>query len=171
MAHQLKAIITKDHSLNEFADRHALHTPITLTHGFEMVALRDEDICRIFGVATIEETVENESASPVFIAALTELSKSMPFAYIETEYFGGEGTQFAFVFRDGVQQRVKEIPEGSPINDALAFMGLNIEPGSKDGFDTLGLGRYRSVEAWIKASKPLQNAQKPASKPWWRFWN
>lgn len=170
MAHQLKAIITKDHSLNEFANSYALHTPITFMHGFEMVALRDEDICRIFGVAAHEETLGNERISPVFIAALTELSKSMPFVYIETEYFGGEGTQFAFVFRDGVQQRVKEIPEGSPINDALAFMGLNTASGSKDAFDTLGLGRYRSVEAWIEASELLQNTQKPASNPWWRFW-
>ena len=80
------------------------------------------------------------------------------FIYIETEYFGGEGSQCAGVFKDGkllktYRQHSREInPKASwpkrvlnsPINSALRELGV-IRNAELDEFDTMDLGNYRSM--------------------------
>lgn len=64
------------------------------------------------------------------------------FALIHTDYFGGCGSQWATVYRDGA--RVLEVSEGG-INRALALIGVQRSQGS-DEFETVGLTKYRSFE-------------------------
>lgn len=80
------------------------------------------------------------------------------FIYVETDYFGGEGTQISAIFKDGkILETYKEntaniditIPWPnrlleSPINKALRYIGV-IRDGQLDEFDTLGLGKYRHM--------------------------
>lgn len=77
---------------------------------------------------------------------LKTASRGGPIAYIETEYFGGVGTQGAAAWSAGDSVLSPEINEhGEPINRALRKLG--IEKGSKfDEFDAIGLGRYRSMD-------------------------
>jgi len=76
------------------------------------------------------------------------LSSTGPVAYIETDYFGGRGDQAATVFLRG--QRVLRRPRATlgPINDALALLGVTTSTLG-DGFDTVGLGRYRQTGLWL----------------------
>lgn len=76
--------------------------------------------------------------------------------YIETDYFGGEGTQFSGIILDGkllatYQNTDTDIaipyPDRlleSPINKALRQLGV-IRDAGLDEFDTLGLGNYRHM--------------------------
>jgi len=80
-------------------------------------------------------------------------------AYIETDYFGGIGTQQAIAWRDAsivfgpntaetmVDRRSKLTRHygGRPINDALAAIGVTTDK-DMDEFDTLGLERFRSFD-------------------------
>jgi hypothetical protein len=77
------------------------------------------------------------------------------FAYIETEYFGGMGSQAAAIFSDAptaawltetAAEASMPARRESPINSALRSLGVKAAPG-KDEFDTLGLGRFRDLES------------------------
>jgi hypothetical protein len=81
---------------------------------------------------------------------------------VETDYFGGIGTQAAIVWRHSTiygpyqsatryeHDRLISVPaEQRAINRALQLLG--VQRGTAiDEFDALGLGHYRSIEAWLK---------------------
>ena len=71
------------------------------------------------------------------------------FAIVETDYFGGKGSQAAAVYRGAVEIMAPEstaIGEASdskgPINTALRLLGVTASGGC-DEFDTVGLGHHR----------------------------
>jgi hypothetical protein len=72
-------------------------------------------------------------------------------AYVETEYFGGEGTQAATVWDRGATIFGPAEAEAGPINQALRRLGVERTAG-EDEFDKVGLGRHRRNEDWIKGS-------------------
>ena len=70
-------------------------------------------------------------------------------AYIETDYWGGEGKQSALLWEGGEVAYGPALARLGPINDVLRRMG--VERGENhDEFDAVGLGRYRDNEDWIK---------------------
>jgi len=84
--------------------------------------------------------------SPVLYGLLSEVSQLGPAIYVETEYFGGVGEQYAVVAQDGA---IVSFWEGDhPINEALRLLSIDAEEGL-DEFDTVGLGLTRSNEAMI----------------------
>lgn len=67
--------------------------------------------------------------------------------YVETDYWGGSGTQSAMAWRDGTVRMAPMRGARGPINAALRHLG--VEPGSAtDRFAALGLDRYRSNDDW-----------------------
>lgn len=63
------------------------------------------------------------------------------FALVETDYFGGCGTQSATLVIDG---KITEVAsKDSPINEALRKIGV-VCKNNLDEFDTIGLGYYRT---------------------------
>ncbi|PXA91489.1 hypothetical protein DMC47_25625 [Nostoc sp. 3335mG] len=85
--------------------------------------------------------------------SLRQASVGGQLAYIETNYFGGAGSQAAALFRDGavVMRAAKPIDrlpahEDHPINSALRHLGVAASR-DMDEFDALGLGRFRDLES------------------------
>jgi hypothetical protein len=75
------------------------------------------------------------------------LSKNGKLAYVEAEFFGGDGTQACSLWEKGMMV-------GNPrqdrhaINTALQFLG--VERGTNlDEFEALNLGRFRETQAWL----------------------
>lgn len=93
-------------------------------------------------------------------------SRAGPLAYVETDYFGGEGGQAAILWRGGERvlgpAAIRAESEHArprqfwPINAALRGFGIAAAPGL-DEFDTLGLGEYRSNEALMAAARPVDS--------------
>ncbi len=75
-------------------------------------------------------------------------SKGQFVAYVQAGFFGGQGTQSAIVWKDG-KGTLGPMTSFDAINQALKQMGVVAQPG-KDEFDTVGLGRHRDTEDWIK---------------------
>ncbi|WP_309720401.1 hypothetical protein [Armatimonas sp.] len=72
------------------------------------------------------------------------------FAIIATDYFGGIGSQAAYVFQG--EQRIT--PEGeSSINAALARLGV-VSKSRLDAFDTIGLDKIRSMREFPEVPDP-----------------
>ncbi len=75
-----------------------------------------------------------------------QLSRRSPVAYVEAEFWAGEGTQASLVWREGV---VSDDPLYAPDAISLALEELGVQALDSDEFDALDLGRHRSVEQWL----------------------
>jgi hypothetical protein len=89
------------------------------------------------------------------------VSRQFPLAYIETDYFGGDGGQAAIGWRggqvvagpwqttDGLGPERTRTPllEGA-INRVVRVLGV-CRGETRDEFDALGLGWHRSNEKWL----------------------
>lgn len=85
--------------------------------------------------------------------ALIAAADGGQFAYVETNYFGGAGSQAAAAYSNGEAILRKAVPVTrnrpqleSPINSSLRALGVRGAP-DRDEFDTLGLGKFRTLEA------------------------
>ncbi|MEU8412035.1 hypothetical protein AB0C24_04570 [Amycolatopsis japonica] len=89
---------------------------------------------------------------------LAECSEHGAVAYVEAEYFGGAGTQFAQVWEGGetvlgplhVDEDEPDPADGSPISQALRRLGA-LKGDHFDEFDAVGLGRHRDTDDWLSA--------------------
>lgn len=85
-----------------------------------------------------------------------EQSRRFPILYLETEYFGGLGTQSAIVWQEGAvvfgpaQTDERTLPVDRAINSGVRQLGV-ARGKSADEFSALGLDRYRQNEDWIAA--------------------
>jgi hypothetical protein len=76
-----------------------------------------------------------------------DLSNGATVAYMETEYFGGEGFERSAVFR-GANVILGPLDGAGAINQALRALGVTTKPG-QEAFDAVGLGRHRSLDEWL----------------------
>jgi len=96
-----------------------------------------------------------EFLSPGVEAWTRALSADTAIAYVETEYFAGEGFERAGVWSDG-KLALGPLDGAGSINRALRALGVQPAPGIEP-FELVGLGRHRSLEDW------LQDAGEPGS--------
>jgi hypothetical protein len=75
------------------------------------------------------------------------LSESAKVAYIEAEYFGGEGIQACNLYSNGLEFEQPLISMDA-INHALQWLGID-RTDEMDEFDNFGLGTHRDTEDWI----------------------
>jgi hypothetical protein len=71
-------------------------------------------------------------------------------AYLEAEFFGGDGTQAMFLAEHG---SVIAGPKVDPhaINEALQALGVRSD-SHHDEFDAIDLGRHRGIDDWMPAT-------------------
>lgn len=89
------------------------------------------------------------------MAFAAKASRGGVLAYLETEFFGGIGTQGAAVWAGGVLvlgplalefgQQTRRPASMWPINAALKRIGV-VPAAQRDAFETFGLGAYRSID-------------------------
>ncbi len=115
------------------------------------------------GEALLAEVIRSGSAAPApsvggafeFLAGGVEawvkvMSVGSPIAFVETEYFGGEGFERAGVWRLG-QIALGPLDGAGSINQALRAVGVK-SPTENQEFEHVGLDRCRSVEEWLAHS-------------------
>jgi hypothetical protein len=78
-------------------------------------------------------------------------SKNDRVAYIETDYFGGNGGQGAVVYADGEVLMPPQWSAGGRINRALKHLGVR-RAFFRDRFATIHLDDYRSNEELLEAA-------------------
>jgi hypothetical protein len=83
--------------------------------------------------------------SPIIEIGRT-LSESSKLAYIEAEYFGGQGSQAALQFAMGLLVG-QPLLNADAINQALRWLGVLCADELYE-FDTVGLGVQRDTEKW-----------------------
>lgn len=155
MGYVLRAVIARCGVLGQPPAWIADSAVIPLPQGCCMVPVT-QGVCYAFGPA---DRPWLYAAHSIFtnlpeglVPHLRELSRGGGVAYVEAEYSGGLGEQRSIVWDGGAP--LEEPRESSnAINDALRRLGVEPAEGM-DRFDTLGLGRHRSVEDWLKGPDP-----------------
>lgn len=163
MSHQLHAVIGPKKSAEEFSNRWRLAHPISLPQDFVMVPLTAalfDDITELMNLSDPDPFTEFERLSASAEIVLREVSKFGVLGYIETDYFGGCGTQSAIAWNKGKillgalkseitwnGESYKETPTAkSAINQVLSILGVWTNQ-KKDEFDMLSLGDFRNTES------------------------
>lgn len=163
--HCIRAFIGKKDIISTFSDNWVKANPIALAQEFAMIFLTNELYDDI--VELVDSKLDTEYSkyfdylSPSIYELLIQESKNGKLAYIETDYFGGGGSQSAILFENEVikiQPHKTETcwdeknysyyhkPEGDKaINIVLKELGVYKENG-KDEFESIGLGNYRRMD-------------------------
>jgi len=145
MAHNISALIAKAPIDLEAARQ--LDLPVFVQNGFVIVALYDRHV----DFWTQKLGMESRALSEIILdfPVVHEFARRLGmdrYALIETDYFGGMGSQRAAAYCVADPQMEAEI--GS-INAALARIGVERAAG-KDEFDTIGLADHRSFSDLFK---------------------
>ncbi len=146
MGHCIRAVIGTHETVQKISEDWVCANEIVLPQGFGMVLLTN----RLFeDIEALTESSGEQCFSELdfFDESGSELLERYSFhaklAYIETDYFGGVGTQAGILYENG---KVAIAPRRAPgtINILLRALGVWCEPG-KDEFDSLGLWKYRHM--------------------------
>jgi hypothetical protein len=157
MGHIVQAFIASRAALERIQQQFSKSQVVDLQQGLALLPLLNE----LYDAIPNEEDTDLVDKhftflTPKIVQLIIRHSEREPIGYFETEYFGGLGDQGAILGKDGKIIFGPEVGSGS-INRMLALMSFESN-GIQDEFDTIGLRRFRSNEAWITQpdfSRPL----------------
>lgn len=163
MGHSINAIIARLSLLEKFASSWEGIRLVRLEQGFALLPATSRFLDALDGRYSSSEGRKFEGFVHLrggLVAVLQELSRQGPIAYVETDYFGGVGSQSGATFVDGepvvieVESEVRPVPRSiGAINSALRALGV-MRTKSSDEFDAIGLGRFRSMDDWEDDGTP-----------------
>lgn len=125
--------------------------PVPLSQGFFIVPLFE----------AVLDTIEKKEGGvlPGFTfldkglsETLASASVASPLAYLETDYFGGDGCQGAVAYDRGSVIFGPANGDIGPISSALAQIGT-VRGDAYDEFEALGLGRFRLMDDFAECEK------------------
>lgn len=168
MSHHIQVIIGKEAIIDELKNRWVHAYKLSLKQGFALIPLKTElleDITELVNNQGENQYTEFEYLNASLDELLMSESHRRQLAYLETDYFGGVGTQSAILYKNqaiGLGPLKTEIrwnselmsceilPEGKQaINQVLERIGVR-QVGEKDEFDSIELGFCRSNQKIIK---------------------
>jgi hypothetical protein len=143
--YSIQAIVGRTEHLEATAERLPL---VRLAQGMALIPLTQLVREAHREIPWLPFTDEGLDLVPESLGALcTNLSTRGPLAYIEAEFFGGQGTQAAILFDNAAIVRPLHVAQDA-INLALRFLGVS-KLNAQDEFDALSLGTHRKTEDWL----------------------
>lgn len=147
MGHSLKAIIGKREDVCGIAENWVRAKLIKLPQGFGMVPITVrllEDVEELMELSGIKDRYGLDGLDGAVICLLEQYSFRTKLAYVETEYFGGYGTQGGVLYENG-REKISPKTGSGIINVLLKELGVWRKPNA-DEFDCLELGKFRHIE-------------------------
>ncbi len=145
MGYFLQALIGKSQTLKANVSLFQSARIVLLEQDIAIIPITDELCEEIDAISQIE--VEGfEKLFPEIEEWAQRISTTGLVAYIEAEFFGGDGSQSAIAWNAG--SRVLEpIREQNAINCVLKLLGVD-RKNAHDEFDAVGLGKHRDTNDW-----------------------
>lgn len=148
MGYYLQAYIFKEADSNIFTDNFDKAKNVVIGQGLSLIPMTDELYDQINDFAVSNSVDKFEYLTDNIEAKVLQLIGDKKIAYVEAEYFGGQGGQIAIIW--GNHKRQQFFPYGQDcINKVLREFGVQPNFG-KDEFDTAGFGRHRNTLDWIE---------------------
>lgn len=147
MGHSIKAVIGKRTDVQKLAEDWACAKMIELPQDFGMVPMTIgllENVEELMEISVGNVRSELDGFDRTVAEILEQYSFRTKLAYIETDYFGGVGTQGGVLYENGREASPPCVGEGV-INALLKELGAWRKP-DLDEFDCLELGKYRHIE-------------------------
>lgn len=150
MSHSVTAIVAPTSVAESLALAHPLLVSVPLVEGISLIPVEDDDMDALIPPSS--------GAEPGFVylssgwrCFLAKHAAQEPLVYLETEYFGGAGTQAAASFFASSSPQF--FKGAGAINRALQSIGIVSKIAGLDEFDYVGLSRYRHTEDWKEQAK------------------
>lgn len=156
MGHSIRAIIGKHGIMQRMAADWVDMKEIQLPQDYGMIFLTDallDDIMELLEATEMEPDDGLDffdrlaGSAPVAAMLLRTYSFREKLIYVETDYFGGAGTQAGVLYENGKVAIGPQRGEGT-IDRLLRELGVWCKPG-QDEFDALDLGKYRRMDKWV----------------------
>jgi hypothetical protein len=164
VAYVLQAVLAPDRVLAAFAEGSAAARCVPLRGGYGLVPLTAEVLAELappeareppqVWAATEFPLIGEQPLPGPLLDALIEASRQGPIAYVEAEFFGGDGLQACVVCLNGsvtlgplVVDSVDS--DDLPINRALRSLGVDVGRERHDELGWIGLDRARRTEDWL----------------------
>lgn len=147
MGHMIRAIIAKENVIQSISDHWVNAEKAILPQGYALTFLNDslfDDIEELFDIADTHKYPQFQFLSDSVISFLMQESKDTQLIYIETDYFGGYGTQAGVLFENGGIV-IEPLQGDGAINYLLNQIGVYKEL-NKDEFTSLQLYRFRRMD-------------------------
>lgn len=156
MSHQINGFIAEHDALVEAARAIPSARVCQLRMGFGFLPLSES--LAPYNAPETDDAVFYRLTAQLETFAVEQSSK-FPIAYIETDYFGGAGSQSAVAWKGGAailgpiktidgSGKMTPLLEGA-INQAMRALGAQ-RGAERDEFDALGLGMHRSNNDWMR---------------------
>jgi len=147
MAYTLQAIIVPADASERAAQRELKCVRLS-AQGLWMVPLPQDQI-ESMGFPSHPLTGDGETiVGPELDELCRFLSQSGKAAYVEAEFFGGDGTQACALYENGLPLS-EPLVDDEAINHALRWLGVK-RSGEYDEFLVAGLGMHRDTEDWLQ---------------------
>lgn len=148
MGHFLKAFIGNKESLIPIREKYDSSRLIELSDKISMIPMTDELFDDINQLETSSEISSFEFLTENIERKTLELIGTKKLAYIESEFFGGQGGHIGLIWENRERCFMGDFKK-STMNEILKRLGV-IRTGLKDEFETIGLDRHRQTEDWIE---------------------
>ena len=146
MGYYLQAFIGKANDIVRIEQAFTLSKVTTLKQDISLIMLTEKLFKQITDSVPSDDIGGFEYLTSKVELKILDAIQNDTIAYIEAEYFGGEGWQSAIIWKNG--KRIKEIKlTDNAINSVLDYFGVIAEKG-KDEFDTLQFGILKCDTGW-----------------------
>lgn len=148
MGYYLQAFICKQADSNIFTDNFDKAKKIEIGQGLDLVPMTEDLFDQVNNFVVSNSVDKFEYLTDNIETKVLQLIGDKKIAYVEAEYFGGQGGQIAIIW--GNHKRQHLFPYGQDcINKVLKDFDVQTKSGN-DEFDTVGLGRHRNTIDWIE---------------------
>ncbi|MER7483581.1 hypothetical protein ABTX60_39105 [Streptomyces sp. NPDC126510] len=155
MSYDLRAVIAAEEVLRVATRGLTAARTASIGQGLSLMPMTDA-LCETFADSGPVGALGFQRLTGGFEKILADWSAGGPVAYVEAEYFGGEGEQGAAVWDGGgvvlgplrVEEGEPFASAGSPVSQALQRLGVVARAG-QDAFSAVRLGRHRHTDGWI----------------------
>lgn len=151
MTYILQAFITKKSNHNYLTDFYENATAVDIGDELSLIPFTTELFDEINKLTESKPIGKFDYLTENIEVELLKQIGDIKLAYIEADYFGGEGGQIAIIWEE--QKRIYLSEWGDwEINKVLKDFGIIAKDG-KDEFDTVGLGQNRRTNEWLNESE------------------
>ncbi|MBL0183927.1 MAG: hypothetical protein IPP96_17220 [Chitinophagaceae bacterium] len=164
MGYYLQAFICKQADTNIFIDNFDKAKKVEIGQGLSLIPMTEDLFDQINNFAVSNSVDKFEYLTENIEAKILQLIGDKKIAYIEAEYFGGEGGQIAIIWENNKREKFLEYGQDK-INEVLKDFGAIAEKG-EDEFLTLGLDFADIQESGLKVQTKKANAQQKVLCNW-----
>lgn len=154
MGHSVQVIVSPTMVADAICSLYPALSALGTSTGFSLIPIEADFIDDVVHDRPLQETGENEFMllTAGFVKFLCELSRLGPVAYVETDYFGGQGGQGALVYSGCSEVMTPAWGDIGTINRALELIGVP-EVAGGDRFTAIGLDDFRFNDQIVEAAR------------------